>query len=461
MIGAMAAASAAALDAQGFGLNEIGTCAVSRGFAATSAPCADGSAVFWNPAALTQLEGFTGSLGVARIGINAEFTADTTGRVFEGAEVVEYPPHAFVAYRLSPRWAVGAGLYVPYGLTSEWGADFPGRFIARRASLQTFYVQPSVAFELVPGWSVGGGPVFGRSSVELVQAVDLAGQTIAPGITFGLLGIPPGTEFARGSLEGSATAFGFNAGVQGRVGESVLLGVRYLSALDFEYDDATADFRQVETGLTVPADLPVPGGPTIPAGSPVDALLVGQFVPGGALSAQNVRTTITHPWQLQGGATFAVSPSTRVSLEAAVIGWSSFDELPVNFSNPATPDMTLIEDYETSWTLRLGAEHLFANGWTGRAGFAYSPTPAPDETVTPLLPEQDRLNYGVGLGVPVGGRWSVDLSYLRVQGEGRRGRIVERESRGETAAELNNGFYRLNANVLSIGVRFGSRAVIR
>jgi hypothetical protein len=33
---------------------------------------------------------------------------------------------------------------------------------------------------------------------------------------------------------------------------------------------------------------------------------------------------------------------------------------------------------------------------------------------------------------------------------------VERESRGETAAELNSGFYRLNANVVSVGVRFGS-----
>src|SRR5438045_1617582 len=34
--------------AQAFGLNEIGSCAIARGFAVTSAPCADGSSIYWN-----------------------------------------------------------------------------------------------------------------------------------------------------------------------------------------------------------------------------------------------------------------------------------------------------------------------------------------------------------------------------------------------------------------------------
>jgi long-chain fatty acid transport protein len=151
----------------------------------------------------------------------------------------------------------------------------------------------------------------------------------------------------------------------------------------------------------------------------------------------------------------ALTSRTMLSAELAVIGWSSFDVLPVEFSNPATPDQSLIEDYETSWTLRLGAEHRFMHGWTGRAGLAYSRSPAPDETVTPLLPEQDRFNYGVGVGIPLAGRWAVDVGYLRAQGEGRRGRIVERASRDETAAQLNGGFYELHANVFSLGISYG------
>ena len=440
--------------AQGFGLNEVGTCAVSRGFAATASPCGDASAVFWNPGALTKLEGFVISAGVARIGIASEFTEDTTGAVFEGEDVVEYPPHLFVGYRLTPTVALGAGVYVPYGLTSEWRSDFPGRFLARRASLQTIYAQPAVAWEFAPGWSIGGGPIFGHSSVELTQALDLSAQELAPGLSFGILGVPRGTEFAQASLDGSATGFGFNVGLHGAVGERVQLGVRYMSAIDFEYDDATAEFEQVETELIVPADVALPGGPTIPAGSPVDALLQPQFQEGGPLSRQSVRTEITHPWQLQGGIALAIAPQTQLMAEVAVIGWESFDVLPVDFSNPATPDQSLIEDYETSWTLRLGAEHRFENGWRGRAGFAYSQSPAPDETVTPLLPEQDRFNYGVGVGIPIADGWAIDLAYLRVQGEGRRGRIIERESMEETALEMNTGFYELHANVLSLGLSY-------
>ena len=41
----------ASARAQAFGLNEIGTCALSRAFANTSAPCDDASTIYWNPGA--------------------------------------------------------------------------------------------------------------------------------------------------------------------------------------------------------------------------------------------------------------------------------------------------------------------------------------------------------------------------------------------------------------------------
>ena len=49
----------------------------------------------------------------------------------------------------------GVAAYVPYGLTSQWGQDFVGRFSAQKASLASVYVQPNVAVELV----LSTGPV--------------------------------------------------------------------------------------------------------------------------------------------------------------------------------------------------------------------------------------------------------------------------------------------------------------
>jgi long-chain fatty acid transport protein len=441
-------------QAQGFGLNEIGSCAVGRAYAATSSPCNDASTIFWNPAGLTRLAGASLYAGAAGVSIDGDFTADITAREFEGDVPLQVPPHGFFAYRATPRIALGLGVYVPYGLTSQWRDDFPGRFSALKASLQSIYIQPTVAFELIPGkLSIGAAPIAARSSVELNQAVDLSEQQLLGGPTFGQLGIPLRTEFARARLEGNDWAFGFNAGAHAQLGEDLQVGVRYLSKLKFHYDGAEATFEQVLTGLTIPADLPVPGGPTISAGTPVDQLLAAQFAAGAPLSDQAVSTEITHPWQLQGGIAFTGISHTMLAVEVARIGWGAFKQLPVDFENDLTPDQNLIEDYKDSWTLRTGAEYEFENGWTGRAGFAFSQSPAPDETVTPLLPEMDRNNFALGLGVPLNDRLHLDAAYLRVQGEGRRGRIVERTSRTQTAEELNSGFYRLNANVFSLSLR--------
>ena len=73
-----------AVEAQGFGLNEIGSCAVGRGFAVTSIPCNDPSEIYWNPGATTALQGWGLYVGAAAVQVNGGFNADSTGRSFPG-----------------------------------------------------------------------------------------------------------------------------------------------------------------------------------------------------------------------------------------------------------------------------------------------------------------------------------------------------------------------------------------
>lgn len=458
----LAGAAPVAARAQGFGLNEIGSCAIARGFAVTSAPCNDASVIFWNPGAATLLDGLSLYVGGAQIVVNGDFTQDTTGRLYQGNVPDAYPPHAFVTWTGDSRGrrvSVGAGFYVPYGLTSQWNEDFPGRFQALKASLATFYVQPNIAVELVPGWSIGGGPVFGRSKVTLKQGIDLASQVAtrvgALNITFAQLGIAPGTEFARANLEGTATAWGFNLGLEGGVGD-FQIGARYLSKVTMRYDDADATFAPVATGLVLGANNALGA----PANASVDALVAGQFT-SGALVSQKAATTIVHPWQAQFGIAYAGWEGAKLAVDVTRIGWSSFKELPVTFLGAASgSNRILYEDYRDNWSYRVGAEYLLGetasvNRFALRAGFSYVQTPAPDVTVTALLPDQDRRNYSIGIGVPLGSAASIDASFLRVETPGRRGRIVERTDRSQTAAQLNGGFYRLNANVLSLSLKAG------
>jgi long-chain fatty acid transport protein len=445
----------AAAGAQAFGLNEIGSCALARGFATTSSPCDDASSIYWNPGALPSKRGFSLYGGAAVIKIDGSFTQDSTFREDEADAPTAVVPHLFLNYRGAGRLAYGIGAYVPYGLTSQWKDDFAGRFSARKASLQTIYVQPNVAFQLNDNWSVGGGPIFGHSTVELVQAVDLSSQqaAVVAGriITFGELGIPKRTEFARARLKGSATAFGVTLGIHGKLTPNWEMGARFLSQLSFDYDDADATFEQRPTGLTLAAGNPiVPGGVSLP----VDQVVAGSFAAGQALAAQKVKTQIRHPAQAQLGFGYTGFERTTLSLDYSYVGWKSFATLPVEFAGGAT-DKVLVEEYNNTSGIRFGAEHRLLNGAALRAGLAAAASAAPDQTVTPLLPEMDR-GYGmIGGGLPIMGGLTLDAAYAHIFTSGRRGRIDERADGSSTAQALalNSGFYTLSANIVSLSLK--------
>ena len=470
----LAAAAAAALaapssaPAQGFGLNEIGTCAVARQAAITAAPCNDASMIFWNPAAPAAMPGkFSLLIGVAPIGVGGDFTQDTTGTVFKGESPWEFPPHLFMNYSFGERFknafmnkvSVGLGVYVPYGLTSQWGSDFVGRFSAQKASLQTVYVQPNISFEVIPNrLSLGGGPVYGHSSLELNQSLDLADQRLPTGATFGQIGIARGTEFGRAELKGDGDAWGAHFGAHAKLTENLSFGVRWLFSMFFEYE-GDVDFSRVPTALVLSGQLRAPNGAVaLPAGTILDTLLAKNFAAGGPLVDQGVSTYIKHPGQVQFGLGYSGFEGTQIGVDAEWIRWSDFENLPVTFTGAAAASSRLlIEDFEDTWAVRVGAEKnfkgLFRNGFTGRLGYSFVQGAAPDETVTPLLPDQDRNNYGIGVGIPLGGRWAFDASYLKVDTQGRRGRLVERPSRTIAAEELNSGFYRLDANIWSFSFK--------
>jgi len=442
----------AVAGAQAFGLNEIGSCAIGRGFANTGAPCQDASTIYWNPGAMPATHGWSALAGAAVIKIDGDFTRDTSFQKFDANVPTAIVPHAFVNYRTSHRLAFGAGLYVPYGLTSQWHNNFPGRFSAQKASLTSIYVQPNVAFQLNDNWSVGGGPVIGRSNVELIQGIDLATQHAPNGATFGQLGFPLRTEFASVQLKGSAMAYGVNVGIYGRITPAFQVGARYLSALDFKYDDADATFTPVNTGLTLSANSPLlpPGGQ---GGVPVDALLAGQFSGTGALVSQKVHTRIKHPAQFQAGFGYTYM-GTTLSADYAWVGWQSFDSLPVQFQGPASASSrSLLEQYKNTNSVRLGLEHRYFNGHALRAGFAMAQAAAPDVTVTPLLPEMDREYGTLGGTFAIDRNFSVDGAFAHIFTPGRRGRIDERTSPSQTAAQLNSGAYTLRANIFSLSLR--------
>ena len=110
----------------------------------------------------------------------------------------------------------------------------------------------------------------------------LVSTSLPPGTTFGALGIPYGTDFADTEIKGDAWGIGYNLGVIFEVNEKLTLGARYLSRQKITTDNADATFVQDPTGLVLTGGNPF----GLPAGTPIDALVAGQFQPGGLLVDQ-------------------------------------------------------------------------------------------------------------------------------------------------------------------------------
>src|SRR6266581_590132 len=166
----------ALLGAQGFGIYEQGTCSMGRGGTGVAAPCADGSAMFFNPAGLAGLKGTRATVGVTLLDVQGGFTDD----VFQQKTKLDDPllaiPQVYISYAATPKLAVGVGLFAPYGLETNWPTAFDGRFAGYKNILRSVYIQPTLAYQVSPRLSLGGGFDIVLGNVELNQRLDLTDQ---------------------------------------------------------------------------------------------------------------------------------------------------------------------------------------------------------------------------------------------------------------------------------------------
>ncbi len=444
-------ALASPLAGQGSSVYNQSACTSGRGGVAVAAPCVDGSSVYYNPALLAVTPSAV-SAGFDAIYNEGSFTYDTTGVVVERDPSMPIVPQAYANYRFGPdrRWAAGVGFWAPYGLTLEWPDDFEGRFISWNTTLRGLYLQPTVAYQLVPGTlAIGAGPQIVFGGIEINQAVDAP----VANVQLAALGVPLGTDLATAVLSGSGTGIGGHFGLYYRASDRFAVGVRYMMpvTVDLEGD---ADFEAVSHPELV-LRLPDEGtGETITV--PFDALVAPQFGPDGPLADQDVTASIEFPPQLVAGFRAGLTDQLALGFDYQLTGWSTFDEIVAVFSG-AAPDLALTLDYNDAHTYRTGLTYTTATGLDLQAGFIYNTAASPDQTVTPLLPEAERQNYAAGLGKRFGSL-RADIFYQFVNQANRRGRVrsaLPGDQLFERDPEtLNAGVYDLKAHLVGLTLAY-------
>ncbi len=345
---------------------------------------ADGpSAVYYNPAGLTQIDKPTFSVGFEilnpDIKIHNYRAVDGDGNRVEPYNVSFSDtssnlvvPFAGFATHLWQNLYFGIAAYVPYGLHVKWSDD-PSKNPAVYNGFESYYVRgvvtPTLAVKLTDKLSAGFGISFGRSDADTQRRI------YAPSIP-ALNG-----RVIEGNLHDDFNV-SFNVGFLYRVYDNLSLGITYRSRTKTDFK-GTVEVKDIDK--------------------------VG------------ASTSIDHPDQLQLGLKYR--PNKRLTLTADVVwtNWSIINGYTVKFDRPllGKTEEYFPRDWKDTRQLRLGIEYKWSDFLTLRGGYFYDPSPIPDHTFDMLWPDADKETYSVGAGLHFG-RLTVDTVVQYVVAEYRR-----------------------------------------
>lgn len=380
--------------AAGYALDVLSARGTGMGSAVT-AFIDDSSAIFYNPAGIARGRGLDAQAGTTLIAPSFKYTnprGDVTSSNFD----IIPPLHAYASGGVTDQLSLGIGVFTPFGLTLGWPDGWEGRRQITRASLATFDINPTAAYRLGPV-RIGAGLQVMRATVHLQRQIAF-GQ--AEGAT---------------DLGGATWGFGGNVGVQVDAIPKVLsFGAHYRSAVKLAFD-GLADFQNVPAPLA------------------------------NAIHDQAVSTSLVTPDTLAIGA--AVRPTERIVIDAEAVwfGWANFRSIDLTF--PDDTSNTLASSKPKSWenslNYHVGVEGILSDRFRVRGGALYDPSPSPSDTLTPDLPDADRINLAVGGSYRHSSGFYADLGYQLLL-------LLERESASPELPGTYGGF----ANILGLSVGY-------
>jgi long-chain fatty acid transport protein len=418
VVAAALAAWPAPLQASGFQLVEQNASGLGNAYAGQAAGVQDASAIFFNAARLARLSGKQVVVAVSPVGVATTFEDTASTRPQLGPVSIPVPlgssggdaggwvplPNAYFSWQVASKWWLGLGVNAPFGLKTEWDADWVGRFTAVRSEVETININPTVAIKLSDAFSIGGGANYQRLKATLSQGVPYGGLAVGgamaaagPAAAAGILaqlGGPAGLALEGVSeVEGDAWSWGWNVGAALEIGDRGSLAATYRSAIRHD----------------IAGDVTFAGAPTFATTGPLSGL-------GTALNARFADGSVTAQIELPDTLSVAAAyEGEKVELLAdwTWTGWSTIQTLTIARSSGSVLSQVPL-NFEDTWRAGLGFNYRLQDAWTLRLGTAYDRTPVQDAYRTPRLPDQDRIWAAIGFQYRLGKAGAFDLGYAHL-----------------------------------------------
>ena len=365
------------LHASGFRIIDQSASATGQSSAFT-AQADDASAVYYNPAGMTQLRGVQFSVGGLLVGGTTSFqnaAGQTATGDFQGSVAWPPPSNLYLTANLKDLGitalgdlTVGFGLLYPFGLQIRYPDNGPFSTSVTSASFQLIDFKPTLAYKVNDQFSVGIG-------LDIYTFLGFLGegQAEAKLNSPGVGGLPPFPTPLE--INGKDTAVGFNA--------------------SFMY----TPLRNAD------------GKPLVNVGfvyrSKFSLDLQGQFLVNGTVAA-DAQSTFNMPQVFTGA--IALWPvrdqdhEWKLELDVDYTDWQSFGNTDVHLSNGAT--LPFPRNWQSGFTIMTGTEYKWLHPeklphWevAARGGFWFGQNAVPDPTFNPSVPDADNYTVSVGLGL--------------------------------------------------------------
>ncbi len=363
--------------AAGFAVTAQGAAASGKGGAFT-AQADDPSAIYYNPAGISQLKTSEVLVGTTVILPDTDYSPLQTGLAVEEEPQTFFLPQLYVTAPIGRDLTAGLGLYTPFGVATDWPTDWDGRFQITYVGVQATMLTPTVSWQMSPTVAVAAG--MNVAYVKLTERRQINLSRVGEDAGFGPV---PGNPEGAVEVEGDTVGLGYNLGTMIAPSDKWQIGLAYRSEVRADINDAQADFT-------------IPAGPFTP------------FFPDG-----QAETTVTLPPSVRAGVLFRPTPQWNIEGEAIWTGWSTIDQLVIKFdpppAPPAVPPDTTPLLWDDAMAYGVGTQYEWSK-FVVRGGYTLDYSPIPDSTVSPILPDGTRQWFSAGAGYK-GSGWGADLGY--------------------------------------------------
>lgn len=296
------------------------------------------SAVFYNPAGLTQLDGFESRIGVSTIALgNQAFTNGSTDRAETQWQAA---PNLYIAGPVSDRVSIGFGIYSPFGLGTDWGNDTPFRTVITEANLQYLTGTLSGAYKINDQLSIGAGFSVNHADLRLGQG----------------LGFLPGGYLR---FEGDGFGVSGNIGIRWQPSEQHAFGLTYTSKSKFDLEGRTDSNFFANTDAEI---------------------------------------DFMSPAKVAIGYSFRPARGWNIEANIEWLDWDNLNTLTLETSIPGVTETPVPFEWESAFIYELGVSYTTEGGWVFAAGYDYNSSAQPAKDFNPGVADADRHYFNVGVG---------------------------------------------------------------